>query len=69
MIRETARHRTAWEQVRFMSHCAMAPHMKKGFLLHDVCVFEWETEAEKPKEIKVCTEQDFERMKKKYGVI
>ncbi|MDD4516468.1 hypothetical protein [Massilibacteroides sp.] len=43
--------------------------MKKGFLLHDVCVFEWETEAEKPKEIKVCTEQDFERMKKKYGVI
>ena len=61
--REQAHSRTTWEQVRFIAHCVLTPYSKKRLDPTDIVLFEWE--KTKPKE--VATQEDFERVKKKYG--
>lgn len=61
----TAVFRTSWEQARFMAHCSVMPHVKKGLVPTDIVCFDWEKEDKK--NIRTATKADFERMKKRFG--
>lgn len=62
---ETARYQAGWEQARFIAHCALIPHTRKGFTPTDLVRFDWDTTAKT--EAKPATMKDFERIRGRFG--
>jgi hypothetical protein len=59
--------RMSWEQARFIGHCAILPHSKKGLRPQDIVLFDWEKNTE-TKRAKACTRREFEKMKRRLGI-
>lgn len=62
---ETSRSRAAWEQSRLVAHCAVMPHVRRSISPTDLVRFDWDNDTKAIAE-KAATQQDFERMKKRF---
>lgn len=62
---ETARYQAGWEQARFIAHCSLIPHTRKGFTPTDLVRFAWDTTA--IPNVKPATMKDFERIRGRFG--
>lgn len=65
LYEEWDKYRTTWEQTRFIAHCSVMPHAKRGLRPTELVEFEWDKENKG--EIKAATKEDFERMRGRLG--
>jgi len=63
---ETYCHQTSWEQTRFMAHCTILPHVKKGISPTDLIRFDWDSELSVSSP-PPATRIDFERIAERFG--
>lgn len=61
----TALYRTTWEQARFMAHCSVMPHTRRGFRPTELVRFDWDNGNKE--NTGTATRKDFERIRKMFG--
>ena len=61
----TALYRSSWEQSRFVAHCSLMPHARRGLRPTDLVRFEWD--GDRLPAYTPATRRDFDRIRERFG--